>query len=272
MKSFKKNHVQIIGEGQETIVFSHGYGCDQTMWAKVLPYFRKSYRCVLFDHMGFGQSDLASFSEENYDSLAAYARDINDILFDLKSYRNTFVGHSVSSMIGLLAALERPENFSSLVMVAPSPCYLNVGSYKGGFEMSEIVGLLENLDSNFADWSLAMSKLIMGNSERPKLADDLRSSFCKVEPRVMKHMAEITFLSDLRDVLPKNNVPSLILQCSEDNLASFAIGSYLKEHLQKSELQVLKARGHCPHMSEPVETALTILEYLERRKSLKIPA
>jgi sigma-B regulation protein RsbQ len=270
MSSSIRNHVQIIGSGEQTIIFSHGYGCDQTMWKKLIPYFAKNYRCILFDHVGFGQSDLSQFSPAKYDSLHAYARDINEILFEKNTYKSIFVGHSVSSMIGMLAAIERPENFSSLIMVSPSPCYLNLKDYKGGFDLSDIMALLENLDSNFADWSQAMSKLIMGNAERPSLAESLNSSFCKVGPLVMKHFAEITFLSDFREELSQSLIPSLILQCSDDHIASAHVGEYLHKHLKRSEILHMKARGHCPHMSEPIETAVAILDYLESVRNFKL--
>lgn len=264
MSRLIKNNVSIIGDHEQTIIFAHGYGCDQTMWKRLLPFFTKSYRCIVFDHVGFGQSDLSSYNPNHYDSLEKYADDLNEILLSLKIKKTIFVGHSIASTIGILAANKHPELYSSLILIAPSPCFLNIDSYEGGFDLAQIKTLLTNLDRDHLSWSEAVSKLIMGNDDKPELAKELGNSFCKTDHEVMKHFGELTFLSDHRADLKKNTIPALILQCSEDSIASEKVGKYMKEQMPKSQITFLKAKGHCPHMSDAPETAVAMIDFLEK--------
>lgn len=263
MSIFECHNINVIGNGAKTIVFAHGYGCDQIMWRFMVPEFQENYRIVLFDYVGAGKSDLSSYSRKKYDTLDGYADDVLQIIDAVSADPVIFVGHSVSSMVGLLAAIKRPEAFERLIMVGPSPCYVNDGDYVGGFNRSDIDELLHTLEANHLGWSRSMAPVIMKNEDRPELALELAESFCRTDPDIAKHFARVTFLSDNRADLSLLNVPSLLLQCSDDVIAPVSVGDYLHKNIAGSSLVQMKAVGHCPHLSAPVETARAIREYLQ---------
>jgi len=244
------------------MIFAHGYGCDQAMWRFITPAFQDTHRLVLFDHVGAGQSDLSAYNRSKYSTLRGYAEDVLEICRELDLKDAIFVGHSVSSMIGVLAAIAEPSRFQRLVLIGPSPCYINDGDYVGGFNRTDIDGLLESLESNYLGWSSSMAPAIMGNPDRPELGTELTNSFCRTNPEIARHFARVTFLSDNRADLPKVKVRSLILQCSDDLIAPEAVGRYLHQQLAGSELRVLKATGHCPHLSAPEETVEAMRAFL----------
>ncbi|SNS99335.1 sigma-B regulation protein RsbQ [Granulicella rosea] len=251
MTSIQRNNVKISGNGSRAIMFAHGYGCDQAMWRAVAPNFEKDYKVILFDYVGAGHSDPTAFNRTHYSTLRGYALDVIEIIEELKLEKVNFVGHSVSSMIGALAAIERPELFENLVMIGPSPSYINDGDYVGGFERSDIEDLLEMLDNNHSGWSAMMAPIIMGNPDRPELADELEASFCSTDPIHAQHFARVTFLSDNRVDLLKLRARTLILQCDKDAIAPVAVGQYVQGCIPHSELIVMDATGHCPHLSAP---------------------
>jgi sigma-B regulation protein RsbQ len=232
------------------------------MWRFITPAFEDDYLVILFDYVGAGKSDVRSYNAERYSSLQGYAQDVLDICNELQLNDVIFVGHSVSSMIGLLAALERPEYFSNIIMVGPSPCYINDDNYTGGFERKDIEGLLETMEKNYIGWANFLAPNIMANKERPELSEELTESFCSTDPVIASEFARATFFSDNRNDLAKLKTPSLILQCSDDIIAPMEVGTYLHQNLPQSELKIMKAKGHCPHMSEPEETIKLIKEYL----------
>jgi sigma-B regulation protein RsbQ len=257
-----RNNVKTFGKGTQPMLFAHGFGCDQNMWRFIIPAFENRYRIVLFDYVGAGKSDIASYNPERYKSLNGYAQDVLDICEELKLTRVIFVGHSVSSMIGLLAAVERPEYFSDIIMVGPSPRYINEDGYKGGFEREDIEGLLGTMEQNYIGWANFLAPNIMGNPDRAYLGEELAESFCSTDPVIAGQFARATFFSDNRKDLTKLKTPSLILQCSEDIIAPMEVGNYIHNQLPNSTLKVMKAKGHCPHMSEPEETIALINDYL----------
>jgi len=258
MDVLKRNNVNVRGSGQQSMLFAHGFGCDQNMWRYVAPAFENRFTTVLFDHVGAGGSDLAAYSFEKYRTLDGYADDIIEISRTLELRDAVFVGHSVSAMIGLLVADKAPEIFSSLVLVGPSPCYINDGDYVGGFSRDQIEELLEFLDSNHLGWSATMAPVIMGNPDRAELGEELANSFCRTDPEIAKHFARTTFLSDGRDVLPRVKIPTLILQCAQDVIAPREVGEYMHRQMPRSELVLMKATGHCPNLSAPEETVAAI--------------
>jgi sigma-B regulation protein RsbQ len=262
MSTFKKHNINIIGSGEKTMILAHGYGCDQVMWRFLTPAFQDGYRIVLFDHVGAGKSDLSAYSREKYGTLSGYADDVLEIIDDVSGGPVVYVGHSVSSIIGILAAIKRPEAFERLILVGPSPCYINEGDYIGGFTRSDIEGLLQTLDENHLGWSNAMAPVIMKNADRPELSNELAESFCRTDPKIAKHFARVTFMSDNRPDLPRLKVPSLVMQCSDDNIAPNSVGEYVHQHLSGSSLVTLRATGHCPHLSAPEETIEQIKNYL----------
>ncbi|MFP5285309.1 MAG: alpha/beta fold hydrolase [Thermoanaerobaculia bacterium] len=245
------------------MIFAHGFGCDQNMWRFVAPAFEDEYRVVLFDHVGAGQSDPAAWHPGKYASLQGYANDVLEICRELGLARAVFVGHSVSAMIGILAALQEPDRFEKLVLVGPSPRYIDdEGDYVGGFTREDIDGLLESLDSNYLGWSTAMAPVIMGNADRPELGTELTNSFCRTNPEIAKHFARVTFLSDNRADLPKVRARTLVLQCSDDAIAPQSVGEYVHRQIPGSKLVLMKATGHCPNLSAPEETIAAIKDFL----------
>lgn len=262
MNVLQRNNVTIKGNGEKTIFFAHGFGCDQNMWRYVSPAFQDDYTTVLFDHVGAGNSDLSSYSFSKYDKLEGYAEDIVQIARELQVSDAIFVGHSVSTIMGLLAAKMAPELFSKIVLVAPSPSYINDEDYIGGFQRSEIDELLESLNDNHLGWSMAMAPVIMANPEREELGRELASSFCKTDPEIAKHFARTTFLTDKRDILSDTKHPVLILQCSDDIIAPVEVGQYMHKQMHGSKLVIMNATGHCPNLSAPEETIAAIKEFL----------
>jgi sigma-B regulation protein RsbQ len=232
------------------------------MWRFVIPAFEKDYKIIAFDYVGAGKSDTKEYNPERYSNLNGYAQDILEICEELKLNNVIFVGHSVSSMVGVLAAIKAPDYFSALILIGPSPCYINDNGYKGGFERKDIEELLDTMDRNYIGWANFLAPAIMKNPERPALGQELTESFCSTDPKIARQFAGATFFSDNRKDLLKVNKPCLIMQCSEDIIAPLEVGDYLHAHLKDSTLRVMKATGHCPHMSEPEETIAIMKEYL----------
>jgi sigma-B regulation protein RsbQ len=246
------------------ILFAHGFGCDQNMWRYVWPRFEDDYRVVLFDHIGAGGSDLAAYETERYSSLQGYADDTLEICRELDLRDIVFVGHSVSAMIGILAAAAEPDRFAELVLIGPSARYTDDQDYVGGFSHDDIESLLDAMDSNYLGWSSQMAPMIMGNEERPELSEELTNSFCRADPNIARHFARVTFTSDNRADLAQVRAPSLVLQCSDDAIAPEAAVRFVARELSDSQLVVLNAVGHCPNLSAPEETAGAIEEYLRK--------
>lgn len=262
MNIHKRNNITVTGKGDQVIFFAHGFGCDQNMWRYVAPAFQDKYTTVLFDHVGAGNSDLSAYSFSKYDQLEGYAEDIVEIARELRISKAIYVGHSVSALMGIIAAEMAPELFDKLVLVAPSPSYINDNDYIGGFERSEIDELLESMNDNHLGWSATMAPVIMGNPDREELGQELTNSFCKTDPEIAKHFAKTTFLSDKRNILRDSGIPVLILQCSHDVIAPVEVGHYMHEQMQGSKLVIMKATGHCPNLSAPEETIAAITDFL----------
>ena len=255
MSSIKsRNNVKLFGNGDRTIILAHGFGCDQAMWRYIIPFLEKHFRVLVFDYVGCGKSDVASYDENRYGSLSGYAQDIIEICEELDIEQGIFIGHSVSSMIGVLAHIERPQIFRSMIMICPSSCYLNIDNYSGGFDKSELEDLLEMLDSNYIEWANYLAPVVMKNRERSHLSQELAESFCSMDKGITKNFARVTFFSDNRHDLKKVNIPCLIVQCAEDDIANVRVGQFVKDNLPNSKITYLEASGHCPHLSHPRET------------------
>jgi sigma-B regulation protein RsbQ len=263
MYDLRRNNVRVVGRGPRTLLLAHGFGCDQNMWRNIVPAFEEDFRIVLFDYVGHGQSDASAYDRQRYATLGGYADDILHICEALAIRDAVFVGHSVSSIIGILAAQKDATRFASLVLIGPSPRYVNDVNYVGGFSREDIEGLLEVLDTNHLGWSSTMAPVIMGNPDRPELSAELANSFCRTEPEIAKHFARVTFLSDNRADLGSVTLPTLILQCSNDVIAPASVGEYVRSHIAGSELVTLQATGHCPHLSAPAETNAAIRSFVD---------
>ncbi len=258
-----RNNVKIFGEGEEVLLFVHGYGCDQSMWRFITPSFEKNYKLILLDLVGSGKSDESKYSFKKYDSLEGYSDDIIEICESLDLHNINFIGHSVSAMIGVLASIKKPSIFKNLILIGPSPCYINDDTgYEGGFSRKDIDELVETLDTNYLGWSSAMAPIIMDNPDRPELAEELEQSFCQNNPDIAKHFAKVTFLGDNRNDLKNVTVKTLVLQSSVDAIAGINVGEYVQENIVNSELVILDTIGHCPHLSAPKETIFALKTYL----------
>ncbi|HEX5986882.1 MAG TPA: alpha/beta hydrolase [Nocardioides sp.] len=254
------------------MLFAHGFGCDQNMWRYVAPAFADRYQVVLFDHVGAGSTDPTSYDPERHDSLQGYAEDVVEICDALGLRDVVFVGHSVSAMIGVLAHVARPDLFAALVLVGPSPRYINDEGYVGGFDRPDIEELLGSLESNYLGWSSAMAPVIMGNGDRPELGQELTASFCRTDPEIARQFARVTFLSDNRKDLGAVSVPTLVLQCRDDVIAPMEVGGYVHDAIPGSVLTVLEATGHCPNLSAPDETTAAIEAFLSTASTSAVTA
>jgi sigma-B regulation protein RsbQ len=261
----ERNNVQVSGRPDgRPMVFAHGFGCDQNVWRFLMQAFADEYATVVFDHVGAGGSDLSAFDPVKYGSLRGYAADVVEIFEELDLRDAVLVGHSVGATIAALTAIEATDRITGVVLVAPSPRFLDDVGYVGGFAAEDIDGLLDSLDRNYLGWSGQMAPVIMGNADRPHLGAELTNSFCRTDPDIAAHFARVAFTSDHRSDLPHVATRSLVLQCADDPIAPDAVGEYVAAAMPAAELVRLTATGHCPHMSAPAETAAAIGRFLER--------
>lgn len=263
MSSIRQRHnVRVTGKGTVPMVFAHGFGCDQHMWRHITPAFENDYRVIVFDYLGHGQSDRSAYDARRYEALDGYAADVLAICHDLDVHHGVFVGHSVSAMVGVLASIREPERFDQLVLIGPSPRYVDDDGYVGGFSRADIDGLLESLDSNFLGWSSAMAPVIMGTPDRPELGTELANVFCRTDPAVARQFARATFLSDNRADLARVRARALVLQCSQDVIAPEPVGHYVAEQIPDAAFVLMDATGHCPNLSAPGETIAAMRAFL----------
>ncbi len=259
----RRHNVRVSGDGAVPMMFAHGFGCDQHMWRFITPAFERRYRVVLFDYLGHGQSDITAYDPARYATLDGYAADVLDICAALEIRGGVFVGHSVSAMIGALACAREPGRFDRLVMIGPSPRYIDADGYVGGFARADIDELLESLESNYLGWSSAMAPAIMGRPDRPELGEELAYSFCRTDPAIARQFARATFLSDNRGDLARVPTRTLVLQCASDVIAPEAVGRFVHAQLPDSVLVSLTATGHCPNLSAPEETIAAMRAFLD---------
>ncbi|MBM7699896.1 alpha/beta fold hydrolase [Kurthia huakuii] len=257
-----RNNVKVLGQGNQTLMFAHGFGCEQTMWQYITPAFESTYKMVLFDYVGAGQSDLNAYNA-TYRSADGYVQDVLNIIDELALKDVIFVGHSVSSMIGMLAAIERPEAFKKVIMIGPSPCYLNDGDYQGGFDEEDIQELLQTMEMNFTGWASYMAPFALSQDPESSTVQSLENVFVSQNPRIAREFADMTFHLDCRNRLAEMTVPSVILQCAEDSIVPGHVGHYLHEHLPHSSFEVLDVKGHYPHISHPEVTIERLKHYVK---------
>lgn len=264
MNVLKRNNVDVLGEQGPVLLYAHGFGCSRDMWNAVLPAFSQTHRQVVFDYVGSGGSERAAFDPQRYANLRGYAQDVLEICDALGLTEGvTFVGHSVSCSIGLLASIERPALFDRLILVGPSPCFLNdPPDYLGGFEREDLEGLLTLMDQNYMGWAQVLAPIVAGASGGDPVAGTLKASFCSTDPAVARVFARATFFADNRADLPRVSRPSLLLQHRKDALAPLGVGEYLHAHLPHSTLQVLDVEGHCAHLSHPALVIDAMRRYL----------
>lgn len=260
----RRNNVKILGQGEQAIVFAHGFGCDQHVWKDVYPAFEKDYKVILFDYVGSGDSDAMAFDRDRYQTLDGYVEDMLEVIHELDLHSVIMAGHSISSMIGLLAAIRHPEYFEQLIFVTPSPCYINDEGYVGGFERSEIEALMARMDADYLEWAGFMGPLAMQNPDRPELAAALTRQFTRGNPETVRQFARATFFADYRKELSKLRTPALILQSNDDVVVPLEVGEYLHRMIPGSTLRIIDAKGHYPHMSAPDVIIREMRTYLKR--------
>ena len=259
----QRNNVTISGRGTTTVVFLHGFGCDQAVWRFLSPAFEERYRIVAFDLVGSGNSDLSAYDRTKYNTLQGYVDDLLEVIDEFADGPVIFIGHSVSTMIGMLAGIQAPERFLAQIMLSPSPCYINNTDYRGGFTRQDIDELLDTMDANYLGWSSGVAPVIMGAPDQPQLTAELENKFCRNDPDIARHFARVGFLADHRADLPQVRVPTLIVQASDDALAPLEVGDYMHRNIPGSSLKVVRNIGHCPHMSAPQESARVALAFLD---------
>lgn len=258
-----RNNIKVLGSGQKTIILAHGFGCDQTMWRFLTRLLEIDYRVILFDYVGCGQSDYSAFDIKRYETLQGYAQDVIDVCKELELQDTIFVGHSVSSTIGMHAAITEPSLFSKLIMVCPSPCFLNFPpDYMGGFEKDDLEELINLMDKNYIGWASYLAPLVMGQNTDSAYIEELQASFCSTDPKFAKPFAKATFFSDDRAALTNLKHPTLIIQSDDDNLAAVEIGEYMNNHIPNSNLKIMEAHGHCLHMTKPDDVYDAIKEFI----------
>lgn len=258
----ERNNVHQFGQGHQPMMFAHGYGCDQKMWRLITPAFEKVYKIVLFDHTGSGQSDATAYDFKKYDSLEGYAQDIIEICEELQLTNVIFVGHSVSCMMGVLAAIQRPDLFEKLILIGPSPCYINQPTYFGGFSKEDIEEMVATLESNYLGWSSHITPVIAGHPEKPEHSEELHNSFCRMNPEIAKHFAKVTFMGDNRDDLAKVTVPVQIIQSHPDIISQTEVGKFVHEQLPNSIYTEIDVPGHIPHLTDPAATIAAMRTFL----------
>ena len=260
-----RHNINVVGvDDGPTILLVHGFGCDQNLWRHVVDELKSDFRLVLIDLVGSGSADPTAWDATKYSSLAGYAADILDIVDQLDLHDVVYVGHSVSAMIGALATIRDSSRFAKLVLLTPSPCYIDDGDYRVGFSEADIDELLQSLEQNYLGWSQAMAPVIMGTPERPELQDELAATFCRTDPECARVFARTTFLSDNRTDLPRISVPTLVVECAQDAIAPREVGAYVHAHISGSHKVTLDAFGHCPHVSAPAATAAAIAAFAGR--------
>lgn len=246
-----RNNVKILGNGDRTLVFAHGFGSDQSAWRHQVAAFAPNFRIILFDHVGAGKSDFTAYSPKRYSSLYSYAEDLLDLCAELKLNQCILVGHSVSGMVSLLAALVEPQLFRQLIFVGASPRYLNDRDYIGGFEQADLDALYAAMSSNYYAWASGFASLAMGNPDKPELAQEFAKTLAAIRPDIAQAVAKVIFESDHRPELPRLQVPTLILQPSNDIAVPLEVGRYMADKISQSQLININAQGHLPHLSAP---------------------
>jgi sigma-B regulation protein RsbQ len=254
----QRNNVQVVGHGPRTLLFVNGFGCDHSMWRYITPALSEHFKLVLFDHVGGSLSDASAYEPLKYGTLHGYAQDVLTICEQLNLQQVTLIGHSVGAMIGVLAAVAEPDRFQQLLLLCPSPCYLNEPGYHGGFDKDDIDSMLQFMQTDYVGWADTFAPLIMGNPDEPSFADELSYSFCQTIPAIAQQFARVTFLSDNRSDIMRLQTPCVLLQSAKDLIAPLEVGAYLKAHIPDSTLITLPVAGHCPQLSAPVETLLAM--------------
>lgn len=264
---YERHNVRVLGSLGPPLIFAHGFGSEQRAWRSQVAAFKDHYQIILFDHVGCGRSDFNAYNATRYSSIHGYAEDLLELCEELDVRDGILVGHSVSGMAGLLAAVAEPKRFRQLVFVKASPRYLNDPSagYVGGFEPAQLESLYAAMSGNFHAWSTGFSKLVMDNPEMPELAQEFARSLTLMRPDIALASARVIFESDLRAELPRLKTPTLIVQSGSDFAVPDEVGLYMARHIPLAQLARIDARGHLPHLSAPQAVNQAINDFLQNR-------
>jgi sigma-B regulation protein RsbQ len=258
----QRNHVRIIGQGARTLLLCNGFGYSQHLWHHLAPALAAQYRVVLFDHVGSGGSDRQAYDAQKYDRLDGYAQDMVEICRALHLHDAVLVGHSVGAIIALLAASAAPEHFGQVVLLTPSPCYINEPGYYGGFERENLQQVLDAMQTDYHRWAYQFADLLLGDANSPILSEELGQFFGEADVAIAQQFARVTFFSDNRADVPRLHLPTLVVLCHEDVIAPAEVGEYLLNHLPNARLVTLRTTGHCPQLSAPLETLAAIQDFV----------
>ncbi|KAK1652197.1 hypothetical protein QYE76_070002 [Lolium multiflorum] len=257
-------NVRVVGSGERVVVLSHGFGTDQSAWSRVLPYLTRDHRVVLYDLVCAGSVNPDHFDFRRYNGLDAYVDDLLAILDALRIPRCALVGHSVSAMIGILAAIRRPDLFAKLVLIGCSPRFLNDSDYHGGFELEEIQQVFDAMSANYAAWATGYAPLAVG-ADVPAAVQEFSRTLFNMRPDISLHVCQSVFKTDLRGVLGMVQAPCVVVQTTRDVSVPASVAAYLKAHLGgRTTIEPLATEGHLPHLSAPSLLAQVLRRALAR--------
>lgn len=247
-------NARIIGSGGETMVLAHGFGLDQSVWDKILPYLTQHYQVVVFDWLFSGAvKDPNIFDPLKYSSYDAFANDLIALMDELDLKSSVFVGHSMSGMIGCIASIKRPELFNRLILVGASPRYINIDEYEGGFEAAAIDNLLSDVECNYQNWTSSFPTLVVDNND-PLSVEKISKCLKSMKHEFALPLAKTVFRSDERDILDKVTTPCTIIQTTSDFVVPDSVAYYMQKKIKgKSTVEFVKADGHFPQLTAHLE-------------------
>ncbi|KAJ8900017.1 hypothetical protein K2173_024130 [Erythroxylum novogranatense] len=242
-------NAKIYGNGTQTLVLSHGYGTDQSVWHYLVPCLAFYFKVVVFDLVFAPNVNPILYDPHKYSSFSGYSTDLIDLLDELKLKNTIYIGHSMSAMIGCLAAIKRPELFQHLVLLGGSPRYLNSKGYDGGFERAQVEVLLKSMEQNFSGWiqSYAPTAISVNNTEA---IAEFESTLGRMNPKTAISVAKTVYLSDMRHILPHVKVPCSIIQSRKDPVVPLFVPHYMETKIGGgANIRILETEGHFPQLT-----------------------
>lgn len=249
---FKAYNGLVTGSGEDVVVISHGFGTDQTAWHAIRPWLDARFRVVSFDLAGAGPNGTRTYDRHRHRSIYGFADDLIDILDELSIRNCLYIGHSVSGMVGGIAALTRPDLFRKMTMIGASPRYLNDDGYVGGFEGADLDALFAAMATNFQAWGAGFAPAVVGVPDNAAIDEFCRTLF-QMRPDIALSIARTIFQSDVREIATRLDCPTTIIQTRADVAVPMDVAEWLHRNIRGSTLQVIDASGHLPHMTAPGE-------------------
>lgn len=259
MGSFERFNGRRSGQGNEVVILSHGFGTDQTAWTALRPWFEQRFQVISFDLAGCGPGGADTYDVERHGTLFGYADDLLDIVDELGLHRVTYVGHSMSGMIGAAAAVARPALFDRLVTVGASPRYLDDDGYTGGFKPQDLDNLFESMRANYQAWVAGFAPMVVGVEDNRVLAEFSRTLF-QMRPDIALNTSRTIFTSDMRELAPQLSTPVHLIQTAVDMAVPVEVAQWLATAIRGATLDIIDAAGHLPHMTA-ADAMIRILEH-----------